>query len=334
MPYQIRRVPVNTEGRDFVIGDLHGQYALISHFRERTSFDPQKDRLFSVGDLIDRGPDSLKCLSLLNEDWFYCVCGNHEEQFAKLVSKIQNEISNGGHADFATAISKVKESILPKYFRVWKNEWVFELLETEGKEAMDALKEHRRVVSELPRVIVVGDDQNRWQVVHAELWDDKLGRISDSFLDEAKHLNESNCVSPCDKEQPDPFELSTIEGRKILTYWFDRSKECRTIDQQQSDWEECFLEDCAGELSIQDCSPTFCGHTGLIVPDISRGHVFLDTLNKGNFLTVVNVSTFDINNIKGSQYLAICPDNNSQQFYNFYIGQGRAKKFINAIGQP
>ena len=42
----------------------------------------------SVGDIIDRGPDSLGCLALLQEPWFRCVRGNHEEM---AVSALQGQ---------------------------------------------------------------------------------------------------------------------------------------------------------------------------------------------------------------------------------------------------
>ena len=45
----------------------------------RSGFDTEKDRLFSVGDIIDRGPDSEKCLTLIDEPWFHMVRGNHEQ---------------------------------------------------------------------------------------------------------------------------------------------------------------------------------------------------------------------------------------------------------------
>lgn len=70
---------VNSQGRDFVVGDLHGMYKELMQALKRVDFKPSKDRLIAVGDLVDRGPDSLKCLSLLNEPWFYSVLGNHEE---------------------------------------------------------------------------------------------------------------------------------------------------------------------------------------------------------------------------------------------------------------
>ena len=61
-----------------MVGDLHGHRALLELELDRLAFDPTRDRLFSVGDLIDRGPDSLGTLSLIEEPWFHAVLGNHE----------------------------------------------------------------------------------------------------------------------------------------------------------------------------------------------------------------------------------------------------------------
>ncbi|MFM9270928.1 metallophosphoesterase [Halomonas elongata] len=69
----------NTVGRDFIVGDIHGQLELLNSEMSRVKFDKAVDRLFSVGDLIDRGADSFDCLSLVFEPWFYGVRGNHEE---------------------------------------------------------------------------------------------------------------------------------------------------------------------------------------------------------------------------------------------------------------
>jgi len=68
----------NEKGRDFFVGDIHGQYELLMEAMARVGFDKARDRLFSVGDLIDRGSDSFECLSLAFEPWFYGVRGNHE----------------------------------------------------------------------------------------------------------------------------------------------------------------------------------------------------------------------------------------------------------------
>lgn len=74
----LKRFERNDSGHDYVVGDLHGHYALLERELTRVEFDTGKDRLFSVGDLIDRGPDSLKCLELVHQPWCFAVTGNHE----------------------------------------------------------------------------------------------------------------------------------------------------------------------------------------------------------------------------------------------------------------
>lgn len=69
----------NLEGRDFAIGDLHGSYGVFRNLLTNLNFDPAVDRIFSVGDLVDRGPNSKKCLDLIYEPWFHTVKANHED---------------------------------------------------------------------------------------------------------------------------------------------------------------------------------------------------------------------------------------------------------------
>jgi serine/threonine protein phosphatase 1 len=62
-----------------VVGDLHGTFSLLAQALSHVQFDPTVDRLFSVGDLIDRGPCSSAVLGYLRQPWFFAVRGNHEE---------------------------------------------------------------------------------------------------------------------------------------------------------------------------------------------------------------------------------------------------------------
>lgn len=71
-------MPRLRSGRDFVVGDLHGHREAFERELTRLAFDPTRDRVFSVGDLVDRGPDSLATLALVDEPWFHPVLGNHE----------------------------------------------------------------------------------------------------------------------------------------------------------------------------------------------------------------------------------------------------------------
>lgn len=63
----------------YVVGDLHGCYNRLMTQLGGLKFNREEDLLISVGDLIDRGPQSLECLDLVMEKWFACVRGNHEQ---------------------------------------------------------------------------------------------------------------------------------------------------------------------------------------------------------------------------------------------------------------
>lgn len=63
----------------YIVGDLHGCLAKLVALLKNRRFDSRQDLLISVGDVIDRGPDSPGCLALLDKRWFRAVRGNHEE---------------------------------------------------------------------------------------------------------------------------------------------------------------------------------------------------------------------------------------------------------------
>ena len=94
--------PKNTKGNDYVVGDLHGCYNELMDALESVNFNVVTDRCFAVGDLIDRGKDSQKCLRLLEEEWFFSVLGNHEDLMLKSFIKsggnmaMECWMSNGG----------------------------------------------------------------------------------------------------------------------------------------------------------------------------------------------------------------------------------------------
>lgn len=71
-------IPANTRGRDFVVGDIHGSFDLVLRAMDKANFDQSRDRILSVGDLIDRGPGSHRSARFLSHSWILGVCGNHE----------------------------------------------------------------------------------------------------------------------------------------------------------------------------------------------------------------------------------------------------------------
>lgn len=76
----VRRFSRNTQGRDLIVGDVHGCFDKLAAALADAGFDPDAgDRLFSVGDLVDRGPQSESALEWLAAPWFFAVAGNHED---------------------------------------------------------------------------------------------------------------------------------------------------------------------------------------------------------------------------------------------------------------
>ncbi|MBL4639995.1 MAG: metallophosphoesterase [Kordiimonadaceae bacterium] len=73
-----RHLGPNTIGRDFYLGDLHGRLDLLILAMGKTDYNPKRDRIIAVGDLIDRGRNSYEILKLTREHWFHSVRGNHE----------------------------------------------------------------------------------------------------------------------------------------------------------------------------------------------------------------------------------------------------------------
>lgn len=71
-------LPLNQKGRDFVVGDIHGHFELFEQLLARVNFDDSCDRILSVGDAIDRGPESDRNMEYYEKPWFYSVIGNHE----------------------------------------------------------------------------------------------------------------------------------------------------------------------------------------------------------------------------------------------------------------
>ncbi|ARU05867.1 hypothetical protein CCO03_15345 [Comamonas serinivorans] len=76
----LRHIPLNdTGGRDIAVGDIHGSFSQLRRALAMVHFSPEQgDRLFSVGDLVDRGPESDEVLNWLDKPWFHAVAGNHE----------------------------------------------------------------------------------------------------------------------------------------------------------------------------------------------------------------------------------------------------------------
>ena len=67
----------------YAVGDIQGCYAPLRRLLDQAAFDPAQDQLWSVGDLVNRGPQSLDTLRFLKSlgSAFIGVLGNHDLHF-------------------------------------------------------------------------------------------------------------------------------------------------------------------------------------------------------------------------------------------------------------
>ena len=257
----IQKLPSNTLGRDFVIGDLHGCVDLLQALLKSVDFNTEVDRLFSVGDLVDRGRYSLRCLQLIEEPWFHAVMGNHEAMMLEYFSKYQITGYIDAKFDANDTIGYIENGgeWVKKYYRV-----------TTGRMSED-FDQGLVLAASLPLLIVVGDGDQRFHVVHSELlrpdfYNNEIPVWLDSDIDD---WITNNAIPEQTKER-------FYWGRALMQGHLDPVQELQ-----------------AG------LSKTFCGHT--IGKSIRRklSHICLDTgaySSKNEFLyglTLYNLQTND-----------------------------------------
>lgn len=143
----------NEKGEDYVVGDIHGCFSHLMRDLDSLSFDPSKDRVFCVGDLIDRGQESHRALEFLDKPWFHSVRGNHEQLLVDSYEEVSSRDydlyprgtnlrlwqSNGGYWA-ASVVSDLKE------FKKWNDRF-----------------------KDLPLTISVDSGDKTFGVVHAEI---------------------------------------------------------------------------------------------------------------------------------------------------------------------
>ena len=83
---------METKSRTIIVGDIHG---CIDEFKELIkvlSYNKKHDRLILLGDLIDRGPDSVAVVRRAREMNLECVMGNHEHKFVKWFRSVGSNV--------------------------------------------------------------------------------------------------------------------------------------------------------------------------------------------------------------------------------------------------
>ena len=104
-------------GRTYAISDVHGMGHLLDQMLEKIAFS-EADRLYVLGDLIDRGPDPAGVLDLAMERKnIIALKGNHEDAFVDWYDTVPDKIHNRYYYntyDFLMDSRRTRER-LPEY---------------------------------------------------------------------------------------------------------------------------------------------------------------------------------------------------------------------------
>jgi serine/threonine protein phosphatase 1 len=239
----------NVDGRDFVVGDLHGCFTRLGQLLDHVNFDDSKDRLISVGDLVDRGPENEQCLRLLGEPWFFSVQGNHEQLMSQFYYP-----ENGPYGEW-----------WPMNGGMWGvtygNRDDPNFFSDIGMEMRDLAK----TASELPLMITVEmKDGRRFHVLHAEL--SAIEELTDEQLMDDAKFKEAAFQQTMDGD-------FITWGRFIFYSLYNRNLDRYSVDKYLRTAETHKF----GKMFGPNLSHIYSGHTIMQAPVRYRGQTNIDT---------------------------------------------------------
>jgi len=260
-------IPLNEKGKDYIVGDLHGNYYLLLEALKKINFDPDKDRLFSVGDLVDRGPNVYECLKLLDEPWFFAVKGNHENMFQTKLTLLglTHPIEFIRSLLYGDRKNKIKHNI--------------PILE---------IAKYLLKIRTLPLVLKIKNNDMDFWVMHAQRPTNKSKVWLDSdFIKKIK-------IKYYDKD----IEQVLWKRKVIYSYFKEKniSHKKNIFDKEEDIEIITALKD--KNFLLPEVGLTYCGHTILNKVVAHKSHVFIDGgYYKGGVLRIADHSEI-IKNIK------------------------------------
>lgn len=170
MSRKVIKFEKNTKGRDFVVGDIHGCFTKLREKMDEIGFDGKVDRMFSVGDLVDRGPESHEAAYWAELPFFFPVQGNHEDMAIRWPN---GHMDAGNYAD---------------------NGGSWNIGRTKEEQMLDA-----DTFSSLPIAIEVETDNGLIGIVHAEcpysIWQDFTAALNNDEMPRGRRdALESACM--------------------------------------------------------------------------------------------------------------------------------------------
>lgn len=258
MKNPVKKFSPNLKGRDFVISDLHGAYGVFRNLLEKINFDPLVDRIFSVGDLIDRGPNSKKCLELLYEPWFNAVFANHEQ--------LMVDCFNGGRTGvywYGNGGAWGMEAVNDYHAKGTRTP------SDQSQEIIDMLE----LIDEMPFLITVETKGGKkYHIIHAEL-PTGAGKITDEMLEDPAKVRELATIRVGDGD-------AFLWGRAIFRSY--HGVDLRDPENKEDILRQLYHERKRHEVFHEDLSHVISGHTIMNAPLTIVGQTNIDTCAYGS----------------------------------------------------
>lgn len=106
--------------RRIVIGDVHGHYEGLMTLLDAIA-PLSDDKIYFLGDLIDRGPKSAQVVDFVKDNRYDCLLGNHEQMLLNILTNgsstsiLQAWLCGGGQA----TVASYKEATIPEDHVEW-----------------------------------------------------------------------------------------------------------------------------------------------------------------------------------------------------------------------
>tara|TARA_B100000900_G_scaffold371122_1_gene350137 strand:- start:3458 stop:4291 length:834 start_codon:yes stop_codon:yes gene_type:complete len=101
---------------NYAFGDLQGCYKEFKTLLEQINFNPSRDTLWICGDLVNRGPESLNCLTYIHsiKDSCRIVLGNHDLHLIAVCESVR-DVSDSD--TFEDILKSPKKEMLIKWLK-------------------------------------------------------------------------------------------------------------------------------------------------------------------------------------------------------------------------
>lgn len=145
----------------YVVGDVHGECEQLKELIKKMQLKPE-DELYILGDIIDRGPDSVKALQfLMSLPNCHCIAGNHEVMLLENMKFLLNEITD----DSLNHVSEQNMALLTN----WINNGALGTISEFSKLSKQEMKELLEFVGDFEAYVELEVNGQKYILVHAGL---------------------------------------------------------------------------------------------------------------------------------------------------------------------